>query len=119
MHTTSTPTTPAADAGQAVVDPEAFRAEIRVKYAEVATNAQFADIAVGTTVAAAARCDIGLWTDCVAGSLALDEWTEAIAAAGLVSVAVGSPTATVAGAACETRAGDYRVFGHTFREVKP
>jgi len=119
MHTTSTPTTPAADAGQAVVDPEALRAEIRVRYAEVATNPQFAGIAIGTTVPAAARCDIGPWTDGIAGGLALDDWTEAIAAAGFVSVAVGSPTATFAGAAGETRARDYRVFVHTFRAVKP
>ncbi|TCN30687.1 hypothetical protein EV644_13169 [Kribbella orskensis] len=60
---------------------------------------QFADIAAGKTVPAAARCDIGPWTDCIAGGPSLDEWTEAIAAAGFVSVAVGSPTDTFAGAA--------------------
>jgi hypothetical protein len=38
MHTSSTPTAPAADAGHGGVDPDALRAEIRVKYAEVATN---------------------------------------------------------------------------------
>jgi len=119
MHTSSTPTTRAADAGQAVVDPEALRAEIGVEYAEVATNPQFADIAVGTTVPAAARCDIGPWADGIAGGLALDEWTEAIAAAGFVSVAVGSPTATFAGAAGATRARDYRLLGDTFRAVTP
>ena len=53
---------------------------------------QFADIAVGKSVPAAARCDIELWTDCIAGGLSLDEWTDAIAAAGFDSVAVGFPT---------------------------
>ena len=80
---------------------------------------QFADIAVGTSVSAAARCDIELWTDCIAGGLSLDEWTDALATAGFVGVAVGPPTDTFAGAAGETRARRYHVFGHTFRAVKP
>jgi SAM-dependent methyltransferase len=80
---------------------------------------QFADIAVGKNVPAAARCDIDLWTDCIAGGLSVNEWTDAIAAAGFDEVAVGLPTDTFAGAAGETRARDYRVFGHTFRAVKP
>jgi hypothetical protein len=80
---------------------------------------QFADIAVGKSVSAAARCDIELWTDCIAGGLSVEEWTEAVAAAGFVSLAVGPPTDTFAGAAGETRARRYDVFGHTFRAVKP
>jgi SAM-dependent methyltransferase len=80
---------------------------------------QFADIAVGKSLTEDARCDIELWTDCIAGGLSLDEWTDAITAAGFDSVAVGFPTDTFAGAAGETRARDYRVFGHTFRAVKP
>lgn len=80
---------------------------------------QFADIAVGKSVPAAARCDIELWTDCIAGGLSVDEWTQVIAAAGFESVAVGFPTDTFAGAAGEARARDYHVFGHTFRAVKP
>jgi SAM-dependent methyltransferase len=80
---------------------------------------QFADIAVGESVPAAARCDIDLWTDCIAGGLSLDEWTDAIAAAGFESVSVGLPTDSFAGAAGETRARAYQVFGYTFRAVKP
>jgi SAM-dependent methyltransferase len=80
---------------------------------------QFADIAVGKSVPPAASGDIELWTDCIAGGLSLDEWTDVIAAAGFVSVAVGLPTDTFAGAAGETRARNYQVFGHTFRAVKP
>jgi len=80
---------------------------------------QFADIAVGKSVPAAARCDIELWTDCIAGGLSLDEWADAIALAGFVSLAIGFPTDTFAGAAGETRARRYHVYGHTFRAVKP
>jgi arsenite methyltransferase len=80
---------------------------------------QFADIAVGKTVPEAARCDIELWTDCVAGGLSVAEWTDALTAAGFDSVAVGFPTDSFAGAAGETRARDYEVFGHTFRAEKP
>jgi arsenite methyltransferase len=80
---------------------------------------QFADIAVGKSVSAAARCDIELWTDCIAGGLSLEGWTDALTAAGFGSIAVGSPTDTFAGAAGETRARKYQVFGHTFRAVKP
>ena len=80
---------------------------------------QFADIAVGRDVPEAARCDIELWTDCIAGGLSIDEWTEAIAAAGFVEVAVGLPTDAFGGAAGETRARQYAVTGHTFRAVKP
>ncbi len=53
---------------------------------------QFADIAVGRSVSDAARCDIELWTDCIAGGLSVDAWAEAIVAAGFGSVSVGFPT---------------------------
>ena len=80
---------------------------------------QFADIAIGQSLPEAARCDIELWTDCIAGGLSIDEWADAIAAAGFDSVAVGFPTDSFGGAAGETRARDYQVSGHTFRAVKP
>jgi arsenite methyltransferase len=80
---------------------------------------QFADIAVGRDVPHAARCDIELWTDCIAGGLSIAEWTDAITAAGFVEVAVGRPTDTFGGAAGESRARDYSVTGHTFRAVAP
>ena len=80
---------------------------------------QFADIAVGRDVPHAARCDIQLWTDCIAGGLSIDEWTDAISAAGFLEVAVGLPTDTFGGAAGETRARKYAVTGHTFRAVAP
>lgn len=80
---------------------------------------QFADIAVGRTVPEAAKCDIDLWTDCIAGGLSVDEWTDAITEAGFDAIAVGLPTDTFGGAAGESRARSYEVFGHTFRAVKP
>ena len=80
---------------------------------------QYADIAVGRAVPDAARCDLELWTDCIAGGLSIDEWTDAIAAAGFVDIAVGMPTDSFGGAAGETRARTYAVTGHTFRAVAP
>jgi SAM-dependent methyltransferase len=79
---------------------------------------QFADIAVSGKVPEAARCDVELWTDCIAGGLSVDEWIEAIVAAGFGSVAVGLPTDSFGGAAGESRARQYGVFGHTFQAVK-
>jgi SAM-dependent methyltransferase len=80
---------------------------------------QFADIAVGRAVPDAARSDIELWTDCIAGGLSFAEWTDVIAAAGFVEVAIGEPTDSFGGAAGETRARKYAVTGHTFRAVAP
>ncbi len=80
---------------------------------------QFADIAVGREVPHAARCDIELWTDCIAGGRSIDEWTQAIAEAGFVDIAVGLPTDSFGGAPGETRARQFDVAGHTFRAVKP
>lgn len=66
-----------------------------------------------------AWCDIELWTDCIAGGLSVNEWVAAIESAGFTSVAIGIPTDTFGGAAGESRARSYEVFGHTFRAVKP
>ncbi len=79
---------------------------------------QFADIAVGVSVPEAAKCDIELWTDCIAGGLSVDEWCELISAAGFTQISVGLPTDTFGGAAGESRARSFEVFGHTFRAVK-
>jgi SAM-dependent methyltransferase len=80
---------------------------------------QFADIAVGATLPAEARCDIDLWTDCIAGGLSVDGWVDSITAAGFDSLAVGLPTDSFGGAAGEARARAHQVTGHTFRAVKP
>jgi SAM-dependent methyltransferase len=79
---------------------------------------QFADIAVGGEVPEAAKCDIELWTDCIAGGLAVDEWCDVIQAAGFGDLAVGLPTDTFGGAAGEARARAFDVSAHTFRAVK-
>jgi SAM-dependent methyltransferase len=80
---------------------------------------QFADIAVGREVPYEAKCDIELWTDCIAGGQSVDEWCDLISDAGFVNLAVGLPTDTFGGAAGEARARSYEVFGHTFRARKP
>jgi SAM-dependent methyltransferase len=80
---------------------------------------QFADIAVGREVPEAARCDLELWTDCIAGGLSMDEWTDTISAAGFLHISVGLPTDSFGGAAGEARSRQYAVTGHTFRAVAP
>ncbi|MCZ7528772.1 MAG: methyltransferase domain-containing protein [Acidimicrobiia bacterium] len=80
---------------------------------------QFADIAVGREVPYAAKCDIELWTDCIAGGLSVDEWCDLLTGAGFTNLSVGLPTDTFGGAAGEGRARSYEVFGHTFRARKP
>jgi arsenite methyltransferase len=79
---------------------------------------QFADIAVGREVPEAAKCDIELWTDCIAGGLSVDEWCQFIEGAGFSDLAVGLPTDTFGGAAGEGRARAFEVCAHTFRAVK-
>lgn len=80
---------------------------------------QFADIAVGRDVPYEAKCDIDLWTDCIAGGQSVDEWCELIAGAGFTNVSVGLPTDTFGDAPGEDHARTYEVFAHTFRARKP
>jgi SAM-dependent methyltransferase len=80
---------------------------------------QFADIAVGGEVPEAAKCDLELWTDCIAGGQSVDEWCQLIQDAGFGDLAVGLPTDTFGGAAGEARARAFDVYAHTFRSVKP
>jgi arsenite methyltransferase len=80
---------------------------------------QFADIAVGVAVPEAAKCDIELWTDCIAGGLSVGEWCDFIQGVGFVELAVGLATDTFGGAAGEARARAFDVEAHTFRAVKP
>lgn len=79
---------------------------------------QVADIAVGGEVPDAAKCDIELWTDCIAGGLSVDEWCELIVAAGFDDLAVGLATDTFGGARGEARARAFDVLAHTYRAVK-
>lgn len=76
---------------------------------------QFADIAAGAEVPEQARCDIELWTDCIAGSHSVDEWCRLITQAGFTDIAVGMPTDTFGGAPGERNARTFEVYGHTFR----
>jgi arsenite methyltransferase len=80
---------------------------------------QFADIAVGREVPYEAKCDIELWTDCIAGGQSVDAWCDLITGAGFVEVAVGLATDSFGEAAGEERARAFGVFGHTFRARKP
>lgn len=80
---------------------------------------QFADIAVGRDVPDEAKCDIELWTDCIAGGQSVDEWCQLVVDAGFTRLAVGLPTDTFGDADGEARARSFEVFGHTFRARKP
>jgi SAM-dependent methyltransferase len=80
---------------------------------------QFADIAVGREVSYEAKCDIDLWTDCIAGGQSIDQWCNLVAEAGFTGISVGLPTDTFGEAAGEGRARAFEVFGHTFRAAKP
>lgn len=76
---------------------------------------QFADIAAGRAVPDDARCNIDLWTDCIAGSHSVDEWCDLIAAAGFADISVGIATDTFGGAPGEVNARSFEVYGRTFR----
>lgn len=80
---------------------------------------QFADIAIGRTVPREARCNIDLWTDCIAGGLSVDDWRAAMAGAGLVDVEVGPAVDAFGGAPGEANARSFEVFAHAFGARKP
>ncbi|TWH34600.1 hypothetical protein L600_001100000820 [Isoptericola variabilis J7] len=80
---------------------------------------QFADIAVGRSVPEAATCDIGLWTDCIAGGRSLDEWVALIRGAGFGDVRIGPAVDTFGGTRGERNARRYAVSGHAFAARKP
>lgn len=79
---------------------------------------QVADIAVGEHVPDEARCNIDLWTDCIAGARSVDEWCTLITDAGFADVSVGLGTDTFGGAGGEPNARRFKVQGHTFRARK-
>jgi SAM-dependent methyltransferase len=80
---------------------------------------QFADIAVGGTLPDSATCDIGLWTDCIAGGLSRDEWLSVIADAGFTDLKIGPAVDAFAGAPGERNARHYGVLAHAFYARKP
>lgn len=80
---------------------------------------QFADIAIGRSVPHEARCNIDLWTDCIAGGLSVDDWCGAMEAAGLVDVEVGPPVDAFGGAPGEANARSFEVLAHAFGARHP
>lgn len=80
---------------------------------------QIADIAADGHVPDAARSDIGLWTDCIAGSRSVEDWCRLIEDAGFADLSVGLPTDTFGGAPGERNARRFGVHGHTFRARRP
>lgn len=80
---------------------------------------QFADIAIGRAVPDEARCNIDLWTDCIAGGQSVQDWRILMETAGLTDVRVGPPVDAFGGAPGETNARKFEVFAHAFSAVKP
>jgi len=80
---------------------------------------QFADIAIGREVPGEARCNVDLWTDCIAGALSIDDWRATLDQAGFVDVEVGAAVDTFGGAAGEPNARSYEVYGYPFLARKP
>jgi arsenite methyltransferase len=80
---------------------------------------QFGDIAVGREVPDDARCNIDLWTDCIAGALSLDDWRQVMEAAGFADIEVGPAIDTFGGAPGEPNARSFEVFGYAFLARKP
>lgn len=80
---------------------------------------QFADIAIGNAVPDTARCDIDLWTDCIAGGLSTDDWCRVMEDAGFTDVEVGPPVDAFAGAPGEGNARRFDVLAHAFAAHRP
>lgn len=80
---------------------------------------QFADIAIGRTVPDEARCNIDLWTDCIAGGLSVDDWRDVMEGAGLVDVEVGEAVDAFGGAPGEANARSFEVYAHAFSARRP
>lgn len=80
---------------------------------------QYADIAIGRTVPDEARCNIDLWTDCIAGGLSVDDWRAVLADAGFVDIEVGPAVDAFGGAAGEANARSFEVFAHAFAARTP
>jgi SAM-dependent methyltransferase len=79
----------------------------------------FADIAVGRDVPAEARCNIDLWTDCIAGGQSVDGWLQLLRDAGFVELAVGPAVDTFGGARGERNARAFDVVAHAFLARTP
>jgi SAM-dependent methyltransferase len=80
---------------------------------------QFADIANGKPLPEAAVCEIDLWTGCIAGGLPVDDWCEAIEAAGFEDISVGLAVDAFGGSGGEQNARAYDVAAHVFLAHRP
>ncbi|MFD2091450.1 methyltransferase domain-containing protein [Blastococcus deserti] len=80
---------------------------------------QFADIANGRPVPEGALRDIDLWTGWIAGGLPRAGWQKILTDVGFAHVVIGEPVDTFGGAAGETKARAYEVYGYPFLARKP
>lgn len=101
-----------------VADKPTVFAEIR-RVVRPGGRLQFADIAVGKDVPDEARCDIDLWTDCIAGGLSVDGWCGALEQAGFTDIEVGPPVDAFGDAPGEANARTFEVYAHVFTARTP
>ena len=75
---------------------------------------QFADIANGNPVPAAALDNVDLWTASIAGGLPCAAWQQMLEEAGFTDVRIGPPIDTFKGARGERNARRFAVYGYAF-----
>ena len=80
---------------------------------------QFADIANGKPLPAAAVCSIDLWTGCIAGGLPVDDWVAAVERAGFEDLSVSLRVDAFGRSRGERNARAYEVYGHVFLARRP
>jgi len=80
---------------------------------------QFADIANGRPIPAAALRDIDLWTGCIAGGLPRAGWHKMLENSGFTDVVTGPAVDTFGGSHGEGNARAFAVYGYAFMASKP
>jgi SAM-dependent methyltransferase len=80
---------------------------------------QMSDILVQTSVPASAKCQIDLWTGCIAGALLEIELEAAVKAAGFVHFEITWRADVFAGAPQASSAASFGTLGINFRASKP
>lgn len=80
---------------------------------------QFADIANGKPLPEQAVCNIDLWTGCVGGGKAVDDWCTLLTDAGFTDISVGPAIDAFGGSGGERNARTFDVYAHAFLATKP
>ena len=79
---------------------------------------QFADVATGRPVPAAAACDLDLRAFCLGGGLTLTAWQELLEHAGFTNLTISAPFDNFASTPGEEQARNFDVHGYAFVAFK-